>query len=760
MESVHVNQRLRPKRFAFIIPPGDLSAVSRAASINTALWGGKFNPIVPIRENEELSGILKEFDPDELLVFDGVELPQEIEQQFEQRIQKEESVVKEDDRSKKKDLWIGFNILPLLNEIYRTEIRINDDPSRARLIVAKGDEEWQSFVSVLFGDFSLLPEMDRDYEDAFKNALRAELIELEPTDLLESVTDIVSPIQFTAQELTRFGGRASISTHVVFIGDRRKPEDLVAFWNLRATGRRVWFVPTDSYELHEPMVRVILKSGRYAINPQLENQANIQKSPSISEESALEIQEWINNLGEGTVAIQMWTPRYGHSIDMYVGDIHVAELEAGRRQDITQFEGGKHTWVNAISPEILGEERSFKKFSWAIEVSFIGGDYDNATTLSLPRSPGVESLMQRTTGQRDARIGERGIVILEDSASSSLHFSALPTEEVFHAIFEDAGFDASASDPGIYADQIINKMGNLHSNCRIFKIRGVREIIDRLSSGESLDQATMRQIVVSEEDDGHGKNWRDDLYSHLIIRKGQRGKLSFSEIFDELLDNQIIRPGLKLRCQGCRHEEWYHISEFSEEFTCRLCFSRERVRFSDPKTKQWKFKSDGFFRIPASARGSLSVITSLWRFSQFGMMSNGKYITSTNLSKKKGSKKNEIDYAYLHIDTMGGTSFQLVLGEAKGFRDLENSDVKKMCEIADEFKETPFLAFSTLKEKFSSAERALLTEATAKGYRLIVFTREELDPYDLFDRFGGLPHKYAVTLDQLSVNTVHLNLTL
>ena len=66
-------------------------------------------------------------------------------------------------------------------------------------------------------------------------------------------------------------------------------------------------------------------------------------------------------------------------------------------------------------------------------------------------------------------------------------------------------------------------------------------------------------------------------------------------------------------------------------------------------------------------------------------MNQGKYITSTNLSKKNGGKKYEIDYAYLHLNTMRDTSFQLVLGEAKGFRDLENSDVKKMCEIADEF---------------------------------------------------------------------------
>ena len=40
------------------------------------------------------------------------------------------------------------------------------------------------------------------------------------------------------------------------------------------------------------------------------------------------------------------------------------------------------------------------------------------------------------------------------------------------------------------------------------------------------------------------------------------------------------------------------------------------------------------------------------------------------------------------------------------------------------------------------------------------FTRFDLDPYDLYDRFNSLKNKYAVTLEDFSVNLCALNLNM
>jgi hypothetical protein len=39
---------LRPLRLAFLVDPSDKSGVLEAIQLNTFLWGGMFNPIVPV----------------------------------------------------------------------------------------------------------------------------------------------------------------------------------------------------------------------------------------------------------------------------------------------------------------------------------------------------------------------------------------------------------------------------------------------------------------------------------------------------------------------------------------------------------------------------------------------------------------------------------------------------------------------------------------------------------------------------------------
>lgn len=46
--SITVRLRLRPLRLAFLIPLNDRALLRRALQINTCVWGGRYNPIIPI----------------------------------------------------------------------------------------------------------------------------------------------------------------------------------------------------------------------------------------------------------------------------------------------------------------------------------------------------------------------------------------------------------------------------------------------------------------------------------------------------------------------------------------------------------------------------------------------------------------------------------------------------------------------------------------------------------------------------------------
>src|SRR5437870_58185 len=86
MEPIYIRQRLRPSRYAFLVNDGDNNASLLAASLNAALWGGIYNPIVPLAPAENRDGLLKEFDPDSLINLSDANLPAELMARFEHRI--------------------------------------------------------------------------------------------------------------------------------------------------------------------------------------------------------------------------------------------------------------------------------------------------------------------------------------------------------------------------------------------------------------------------------------------------------------------------------------------------------------------------------------------------------------------------------------------------------------------------------------------------------------------------------------------------
>jgi len=735
---------------------GDLGAALRAASLNAALWGGIYNPIVPLAPRETRDGLLKAFDPDLLVNLTGVDLPADVARRHEHRIIAPAHFVRTDDRTNRRELGLGFNILPLLRHVHEKEVRFSAEPTRAAVLAPEAAPGWPEFTAFAHGSFQWLPDMDVDFEEMFRRGLRArsiDLCELAPPPDYDS---LLLPLQFTGYGLRLLGGSANFSSHIIFIGDHRSPADLVQFWNIRATGRTVVFVPAAAYQVFERLVRLVAAEGRYPINQLVENHADLQKGPSLSQAVFAEACNWIATLDLGQLPQRCWGPRFGLEIERYVGDIHVAELEASEAEEVSILEKGQMTPVKLLPPPYLADETvRTRQLSWSVEVTMSGAFREPEFMFSFPNEPAVEAVVRRgVIGMPgEVRLGRRGIVLQQDRARSSLYLMPVSTEDVLHALFRQVGLQAEPSQPGQYADQIIKKMGSLHGDCRVFKVRGVREILDRLGDGSTLTKGNMREAVVSVTPDQHGQNWRPELYDELILRYGQRRRLHFGTIFDVLLAKRVVRPGFVFRCQACFKEDWYHVSEFAEEYNCRFCFTPQRVNFGS--VHEWQYKADGLFRIPDSAQGSVAVILSLWRFEHLAN-GNGRYVTSRNLVAGDTGRRCEIDYAYVVMETFG-TSYELVLGQATRFGDFTDDDMRTMAELADRFSTKPYLAFSTLKDHYSDADKARLRDLAGRGYRVIALTREELDPYDLFDRFDKAPHKYGVGLTELSENTLHIN---
>jgi hypothetical protein len=749
MESIHVRQTVRPIRFAFLVERGDFDSLLQAVSLNTAIWGGMYNPIVGLLPDDQREGLLKSFDPDYLVHISG-QIDPALQERFQFSIVERDALVATDHQSEMRYLRLGVHIGPLLQKIHREETRFLQRPSRA-VIVETDEPAWSRLVPVVYGSFAHLPEQDVEFRRLFLDLLRASEATANRTSLPADVLDGVSPVDSTRYDLSLYGGQANFSSHILYVGDPQNWDDLVEFWNIRATGRHLVFLPTDEFHVFEPIVRRVIASGDYPINPHVRNHADLQKAPSATRQQYEAVADWIAALNAGPFARRTWDPRFGMDVDFYVGDIHAANVESSSEEEVALWDGTRLTPVKTARPTLLSENSGIRHrdFRWAIELTMRGSSLDNSVSFTLPSEPGVETLVRHAVAglPGDIRISRRGLVITEDFPTGHLYLNPLQTDEMFAAIFEARGFDVEESQPGRYAAQIIAKMGNLHFDCRMFKVKGVREIINRLSNGSILTKGNMHDIVTAA--------WQPDANDDLHIRRGQRQALDFGAIFDELLDKRIIRPGFSMKCSNCFAEDWYHVSEFAEEFTCRFCFTRQRVNFG--AKHEWQYKADGLFQIRDSALGSLAVIISLWRFAHLAMLGGGKYATSLKLKDRDTGKECEIDFVYLQT-TDWRASDELVFGESAGHIDLTQADADKMRALADRFDRRPYLAFSTLKDEFSDAEKTWLRKLSQDGYKVIALTRPDLDLYDLHKRFEHTSHRYAVSLSDLSRNTLQLNL--
>jgi hypothetical protein len=83
MKAINIKNRLRPIRFGFLVRPTDKASIEEIFKVNTCLWGGMYNPIIPVfnrtpswwsdkglkRENplDALNRYLDFFEPDVLV---------------------------------------------------------------------------------------------------------------------------------------------------------------------------------------------------------------------------------------------------------------------------------------------------------------------------------------------------------------------------------------------------------------------------------------------------------------------------------------------------------------------------------------------------------------------------------------------------------------------------------------------------------------------------------------------------------------------
>src|SRR5262249_12184180 len=92
------------------------------------------------------------------------------------------------------------------------------------------------------------------------------------------------------------------------------------------------------------------------------------------------------------------------------------------------------------------------------------------------------------------RSAPNGLDFVVTTQSFNLTVSACTVEDVFTDLFQAFGMEARRSSPGLVTSRLVQQMGGLQG-CRVFKIRGVRNLIWDLDPQSSVTKSAAQQLI-------------------------------------------------------------------------------------------------------------------------------------------------------------------------------------------------------------------------------------------------------------------------
>ena len=720
MNSIHVDIRLRPIRFGFLVRPDDEAKILEIFRINTCLWGGMFNPIIPFIEsvpswwdrhasrsenaNQIINGYLNFFEPD-FLVEAEEGLANGLSFDSERVLHFEDILVKPGEWDGEKFGLSVHNVYSALyHEIFRFETR---HPPNIVSVDAR-DDSFATFVASNFGSFPI-QEQFRYFERNYKEVFNPEHIILDSTSLSKlyrSVHD--TPLSMSHAKLrVDYHDQQEFR---LFILNAKETIDLVDFWNLRATHDRVMAVPVQWIEELSPFCKELILGVYQSLN-EGPNRRSLRPisifARSIPSEDIdeifgnyLRVDEIDNN------TLQTFYPVIWRKPSEWVVEPSRPTLEADRKElNILIEENNSEIQFDWLSPGFANEHSNQFQVANVVRLHDWRSTGHIATVFPCDHrnSPFFKSFRYRVRGTYFLPTTE-GLVTFPKRRNTSDRWN-LDVTTTFDKWFKANQVSAAPSDAGMATQQIIQTLGGL-SGVGCLAHKGVIEFLDKISDRPVTKTAKYQKF-------------RDK------IKCAVDSEPLSERIFKTLVERKVVELGLELKCSKCGSWSWYSIEQLDYSLTCSLClrqFDFPVTNPSDSKHSRWAYRVIGPFAQPDYAKGGYAAALAIRFFTDVigeSISSEATWWSGQELEFAMGEKL-EADFILWHQRKgIIGLDFptETVFGEAKSFKRIfKQEDIAKMRQLAERFPGS-ILTFAALKEgkNFAKKEIERLKKLAAWG---------------------------------------------
>jgi hypothetical protein len=765
MTHITADVRLRPIRFAFLVRPDDKKRTLEIFKVNTCLWGGKFNPIVPCFRQvpgwwdrhahkfetaiQIMNGYLDMFEPDFLVeaepgLADGLGFdPDRV-------LQLGEVLARE---GQAQSSGCGLSVFDLYRHLYEAEFQFVRRHKHDIVDVVSRQPDFRVFAAAVFGAFPSdedLRYFGRAYEDAFAPERIA----------LDGQTLPGLYVRGFTSALRLGHSKIDVDYHnrddpTLFVLDATQPRDLVDFWNLRAVRPHVLPIPIQWAEELSGFCKDFIARNFRPIpgNPNgVMMHANVMFARSIptAEIESHYARHFQTDVPRANVS-QDWYPSIWRPSPGFTVRETRPTLTAGSRTVDSEFsQDNPYIRFDGLDADFAAKYGNSSR--WANVVRLRDWTFkDQLATVfpcdyRAPKFPKFEPLASTLPTTE-------GLVSFVHYKESRHSWRLVTGTAAINEWLKTHGITATLSDAGRATSQIIQALGGF---------RGVRSFAHP-AIVKLLNSITRRPISPSIQH----QEFRNKLEGPI---KGDHWR---SRNFETLVERGAVELGMKLKCSKCSSWSWYAIDRMSYRVNCALCLQEFAFPVVEPtKGAEWAYRLVGPFALPNYATGGYAASLSIRFFADvIGQGLDKKVAWSAGQELAFGpNDRIEADFIlWYQRKVMFGNDYptQLVFGEAKSFRGenaeerreiddaFDQRDVDRMKRLATEFPGS-ILVFSTMKkpEELSDDEIARISKLAKWGREylrdrrrsrapVIVLTANELfAPYSLDDAWNKLGGKH------------------
>lgn len=748
----------RPLRIGFLVDPSRATSIRKAIEISSTLWGGAYNPLIPVykrlprnwekyirlpKAESIVRGYIETFDPD-ILVQCMQNLPDYIRNLGLEIVQPHDVWNKGTSYSPEVFPKYGIGIFELYNQIYKEHFRYQEKHP-PKIIIPKLPRKNSLFWTSVFG---ALPKYITDVIDkGYKKALEIKKPKIDVSKLDNALKgNVLFPRRVTQYDLNSYKRSSFRNEECIFFMDLTKNLDIIDYWNLRALGKQVIPAPIqlkDESSLRN-IVTTVTKASRRPLrgNPKIYNCASFICSRNSTME---DMQAYVKSLNiqkdpddpidEPFYVLQHWYPRvwdnWARNKDgAEADDIYYEEKDI----DLSDVKDSIH--IRFIHPEFVDLYVGSNEARFANELTFNLYGADKMYAQVLPKSSGEHFnrlIGGITTYKKEWRAGRNGLVKLVQNYERTERWDVPLAQDVFFAYLKDLGWEAKISTPGLLAKQIF---AQLDGSVRTLGNDRLLELFEEMNKGN--DEGKEKPV-------GELKSRLENIGS--------------KNLYDYLISKGVFRVGARIQCSNCQRNSWYSLESLKDALTCPKCLNTyPAVGHID--SSSWCYKTTGAFSLPGYADGAYCVLISLDYFDDHLSSLKITPALSFEAQDNKGTKL-EADFGILWQESLFGEVMEgIIFGECKTFGTFAQKDFKKMKTLAKKFPGS-VLAFCTLRDALSNKEIkeiAKIAKAGRKRWKrserpvnpVLILTENELTsmvgaPYcwkdkhgDKFDRVHGL----------------------